>query len=160
MKRLITVVTFLFIMLSISGCGLFQKVVYVPVEAKKDSIVVEKIVERVDTIKVDVPNEVVVFSAPVDSSHLETGVAISDAWVDSSAVLHHILKNKKVSLEKEIVYRDSIKEVFVNVDKEIPVEVKVDVPYVPKYYKIINIILWSLVGLFVIFIVLKFYFKL
>ena len=40
-------------------------------------------------------------------------------------------------------------------EKEVPVPVEVKVPYVPGYYKWINIIFWCLVGGFVIFIVFK-----
>ena len=84
-------------------------------------------------------------------SHLETSVAISDAEIDSLGLLHHTLVNKKDSLKSKIqyidkiVYRDSI------TTKEVPVEVKVPVRYVPKFYQFTFILFW----IFVLFIVVK-----
>lgn len=129
---------------------------YVPVETKVDSVYVEKIVEHKDTIEIEIPKEVQVFVAKVDSSHLETSVAVSDAWVDSLSILHHRLENKAGNaLKKEVVYKDRIIEKKVEVEKEVPVEVEVPVKYVPGYYKWINILFWGLV----IFIVIVLYFK-
>lgn len=84
-------------------------------------------------------------------SHLETSVAESDASIDSLGMLHHTLVNKKDSLKREIkyvdkiIYRDSIQI------KEVPVEVKVPVRYVPKFYQFT----FAFFGIFVLFIVVK-----
>ena len=84
-------------------------------------------------------------------SHLETSVAESDAEIDSMGLLHHTLVNKKDSLKSKIqyvdkiVYRDSI------ITKEVPVEVKVPVPYIPKFYQFTFMLFW----IFVLFIVVK-----
>ena len=84
-------------------------------------------------------------------SHLETSIAESDAEIDSLGLLHHTLVNKKDSIKTKIqyvdkiVYRDSIET------KEVPVEVKVPVPYVPKFYQFTFILFW----IFVLFIVVK-----
>ena len=84
-------------------------------------------------------------------SHLETSVATSDASIDSLGLLHHTLVNKKDSLKREIkyidkiVYRDSIQI------QEVPVEVKVPVRYVPKFYQFTFILFW----IFILFIVIK-----
>lgn len=89
-------------------------------------------------------------------SHLETSVAESDASIDSLGLLHHTLVNKKDSIRTKIqyvdkiVYRDSIET------KEVPVEVKVPVPYVPKFYKFTFILFW----IFVLFIIVKLLIKL
>ena len=147
------------VMFLVMGCGICKRVQYVPVETKIDSIVVEKIVERTDTVEIEVPGERV-YVIKQDSSHLETAVATSDAKIDSTGMLHHSLKNKDVNLKKEIVYKDKIIEKRVEVEKEVPVEVKVPVKYVPDYYKRINIIFWCMVGtglIFVIFRVKKFF---
>ena len=147
------------VMFLVMGCGICQRVQYVPVETKIDSIVVEKIVERTDTVEIEVPGERV-YVVAVDSSHLETAVATSDAKIDSTGMLHHSLENKDVNLKKEIVYKDKIIEKRVEVEKEVPVEVKVPVKYVPDYYKRIHILFWCLVGtglIFVIFRVRKFF---
>lgn len=152
MKRFIFVLMmFLFV-----GCGIIHPR-YVPVESKRDSVYIETLIERVDTVKVDVPGESV-FVIRRDSSRLETAVAVSYAEIDSVGFLHHSLENKKVSLEKEIVFKDRIIEKRVEVEKEVPVEVEVPVKYVPGYYKWIERLFYGLIGLFVIFILLKVHF--
>lgn len=143
----------LLVLLMMVGCSTIK---YVPVESKTDSIYVEKIVERLDTILVEIPVEVKDIITMADSSHLETSVAISDAWVDSCSTLHHKLVNKSENpLKKEIVYKDRIIEK--EVVKEIPVinEVEVPVKYVPPYYKKINVIFWCLIGLLLLFLLYK-----
>ena len=89
-------------------------------------------------------------------SHLETSLAESDAEIDSLGLLHHTLVNKKDSIKTKIqyvdkiVYRDSIEV------REVPVEVKVPVPYIPKFYQFTFILFW----IFVLFIVVKLLIKL
>ena len=142
------------VMFLMMGCSICHRVQYVPVESKVDSVIIEKIVERVDSVYFPVPSE----SSEVvreDSSHLETSVAISDAKIDSNGVLHHTLKNKNTSLKKEIVYRDKIIEKKVEVEKEVPVEVEVPVKYVPDYYKWIHILFWCMAGTGIIFVIFK-----
>ena len=142
------------VMFMMVGCGICKRVQYVPVETSKDSVVIEKVVERIDTVSIEVPGEKV-YVIKQDSSHLETAVAISDAKIDSTGMLHHSLENKTVNLKKEIVYKDRIIEKRVEVEKEVPVEVQVPVKYVPDYYKWINIIFWCLVGTGLIFVIFK-----
>ena len=142
------------VMFLVIGCGICKRVQYVPVETSKDSVVIEKVVERIDTVEVEVPGEKV-YVVAVDSSHLETAVAISDAKIDSTGMLHHNLVNKDVNLKKEIVYKDKIIEKKVEVEKEVPVEVEVPVKYVPDYYKWINILFWCIVGTGLIFVIFK-----
>ena len=142
------------VMFLMMGCSICHRVQYVPVETKTDSVIIEKIVERVDSVYIPVPSE----SSEVvreDSSHLETSVAISDAKIDSNGVLHHTLKNKNTNLKKEIVYRDKIIEKKVEVEKEVPVEVEVPVKYVPDYYKWIHILFWCMAGTGIIFVIFK-----
>ena len=141
------------VMFLMMGCGICKRQ-YIPVESKVDSIYIEKVVERTDTVEIEVPGEKV-YVVAVDSSHLETAVAISDAKIDSTGMLHHSLKNKDVNLKKEIVYKDKIIEKRVEVEKEVPVEVKVPVKYVPDYYKWINILFWCMVGTGLIFVIFK-----
>ena len=142
------------VMFIMVGCGICKRVQYVPVETKKDSVIIEKVVERTDTVEIEVPGERV-YVIKQDSSHLETAVAISDAKIDSTGMLHHSLKNKDVNLKKEIVYKDKIIEKRVEVEKEVPVEVEVPVKYVPDYYKWINILFWCMVGTGLIFVIFK-----
>ena len=141
------------VMFMMVGCGICKRQ-YIPVERKVDSIYIEKIVERIDTVEIEIPGEKV-YVIKQDSSHLETAVATSDAKIDSTGMLHHNLVNKDVNLKKEIVYKDKIIEKRVEVEKEVPVEVKVPVKYVPDYYKWINIIFWCIVGTGLIFVIFK-----
>lgn len=141
------------VMFLVMGCGMC-KVQYVPVESKVDSVVIEKVVERIDTVSIEIPGEKI-YVVAVDSSHLETTVAISNAKIDSTGRLHHSLLNKNVNLKKEIVYKDKIIEKRVEVEKEVPVEVEVPVKYVPDYYKWINILFWCIIGTGLIFVIFK-----
>lgn len=150
MKKLIL---FLLMFLMVS-CGVCNRVKYIPVETSKDSVVIEKVVERIDTVSIEVPGEKV-YVIKQDSSHLETAVATSDAKIDSTGMLHHNLVNKDVNLKKEIVYKDKIIEKRVEVEKEVPVEVKVPVKYVPDYYKWIHKLFWCIVGTGLIFVIFK-----
>ena len=150
MKRFILLILAFLMM----GCSICHRVQYVPVATKTDSVIVEKIVERVDSVYFPVPGESVEVVRE-DSSHLETSVAISDAKIDSNGVLHHTLQNKNTSLKKEIVYRDKIIEKKVEVEKEVPVEVEVPVKYVPDYYKWIHILFWCMAGTGIIFVIFK-----
>lgn len=112
----------------------------------KDSLVI-----HTELISVALPLENHSIVTPTKKSHLETSVATSDASIDSLGLLHHTLVNKKDSLKREIkyvdkiVYRDSIQI------KEVPVEVKVPVRYVPKFYQFT----FAFFVIFVLFIVIK-----
>lgn len=140
----------LLLLILLNSCGTTR---YVPVESKVDSVYVEKIVERYDTIFVNIPTESKEIGMITDSSHLETSVAVSDAWIGKDSSLHHRLENKgDVSLKKEIIYKDRIieKEVI----KEIPViqEVEVPVKYVPEYYKRVSVGFWVLLSILIVIV--------
>ena len=140
------------VMFMMVGCGICNRVQYVPV--KVDSVYIERIVERIDTVRIKIPGERV-YVIRQDSSHLETAVAVSDAKIDSTGILHHSLENKDVELKKEIVYKDKIIEKRVEVEKKVPVEVEVPVKYIPDYYKWIHILFWCMVGIGLIFVIFK-----
>ena len=89
-------------------------------------------------------------------SHLETSVATSDAEIDSLGLLHHTLANKKDSLKREIQYVDKIVCKDSIITKEVPVEIKVPVRYIPKFYQFTFILFWIIV----LFIVVKLLIKL
>ena len=149
MKRFIL----LLVMFLVMGCGICKRQ-YIPVESKVDSIYIEKVVERIDTVSIEVPGEKI-YVVAVDSSHLETAVAVSDAKIDSTGMLCHSLVNKDVELKKEIVYKDRVIEKRVEVEKKVPVEVEVPVKYIPDYYKWINILFWCIVGTGLIFVIFR-----
>ena len=145
------ILLFLLMVIMVS-CGVGRRYTQVPV--KIDSVYIERIVERIDTVCIKIPGEKI-YVIKQDSSHLETAVAISDAKIDSTGILHHSLENKDVELKKEIVYKDRVIEKRVEVEKKVPVEVDVPVRYIPDYYKWINIIFWCLVGTGLIFVIFK-----
>lgn len=85
-----------------------------------------------DTIYIQLPAEEKETTTKRDSSHLETSVAISDAWIDDNG-LNHNLRNKKTQLKtvRDTVYiNQTITEYK---EKEVLKEVPVDVPYIPKW---------------------------
>lgn len=146
------ILLFLLMVIMVS-CGVCRRQ-HIQVPVKVDSVYIERVVERIDTVRIKIPGERV-YVVRQDSSHLETVVATSDAKIDSTGMLHHSLKNKDVNLKKEIVYKDKIIEKRVEVEKEIPVEVEVPVKYIPDYYKWINILFWCIVGTGIIFVIFK-----
>ena len=80
----------------------------------RDSVRVETVVRTEyvrDTVEVEIPVERVM-QIVEDSSHLETILAVSDAFLRSDGTLYHTLENKAgkrpVEVRKEIVYKDSI----------------------------------------------------
>lgn len=89
-------------------------------------------------------------------SHLETSVATSDAEIDTLGMLHHTLVNKKDSIKTKIQYVDKIVYRDSTETKEVPVPVKVKVPYIPKFYKFTFILFW----VFILFIIVKLLIKL
>lgn len=141
--------------LLISACSTPR---YIPVESKTDSIYVERIVERKDTVYLDIPKE---SSAQVADtlSHLETSVAYSDAAIEGGR-LRHSITNKDIQLKKEIIYKDKVVEVEKRVEVPVIKEVEIEKKYIPKYYKTINMLFWGLVSFFVIFIIVRLKLKL
>lgn len=123
------------------GCRTIQ---YVPVVEKEYVTVHDTTILHADTVKIDVPREVVKEVVPaVEELRMETSVASARAWLDTATVtLKGELKNKKSSLEKEvlwkekIVYRDSV------VTKDVPVEVEVvkEKKVVPLFWRIFGVI--------------------
>ena len=80
----------------------------------RDSVRVETVVRTEyvrDTVEIEIPVERTVQIAE-DSSHLETVLAVSDAFLRADGRLYHTLENKggkrPVEVRKEVVCRDSI----------------------------------------------------
>ena len=132
----------------ISGCSSPR---YIPSSSNIRIIAKDSLFVQTKLISVALPLESHTIVTPTKRSHLETSVATSDAEIDSLGLLHHTLVNKKDSIKTKIqyvdkiVYRDSIEV------KEVPVEVKVPVRYIPKFHQFTFILFW----VFVLFIVIK-----
>ena len=137
----------------ISGCSSPR---YIPSSSNIRIIAKDSLVVRTELVSIAIPNENHSIVTPTKKSHLETSVAESDASIDSLGMLHHTLVNKKDSISTKIqyvdkiVYRDSVET------KEVPVEVKVPVRYIPKFHQFTFALFW----IFVLFIVIKLLIKL
>lgn len=134
LKNLI-IILFSFLLI---GCGTCKKLQPSIQTIQRDSIVY---IERLDTIQVPVIKEKLVVETLSDSSHLETSIAYSDAFVKDGK-LTHTLENKDVKItgtvkvEEKIVYKDKI------VEKEVPVPVEVVKTKYPRIF-------WGLLVFFI-----------
>lgn len=93
-----------------------------------------------DTISVPVPYEVVREVLPdIDTSYLETSIARSVAYLDKDKKqLSHSLEQKgevKTKYDTVLV----VEYVDKYIEREIPVPVEVEKPYIPKFFWIITI---------------------
>lgn len=68
---------------------------------------IEKEILRTDTVLIQLPAEKVM-DIQSSYSHLETSLATSAAWVDSSFMIRHILENKAVSAPIGVIYKDRV----------------------------------------------------
>lgn len=131
MRKLIIIV---FIASLLASCGSPRHVATI-IETR-DSTKVEvrtELVERIDTVYVELPRQSEMVAVKDSSSHLENDVAESDASVDEFGFLHHSLKTKprgrlpvpsKNTKERRdsIVYRDK----YVYIEKPVYVEAKLN----------------------------------
>jgi hypothetical protein len=167
MKKIIGIVLLSIVMLFyLNGCGATKHVVVnnnTEVQTR-DSIIFRDSTRLVDSIiYVEIPREKVMeIISQIDTSYLETSIAESYAYVDTtSLMIVHSLANKDTVLQEKIVYKDRYitTEKIVYRDsietKEIPVEVQIEKKVYPKTY-------WWLLGFFVIVVgifVVKIYLK-
>ena len=91
-----------------------------------------------DTITIEVPKEKVVYVRPADTlSKISTSLAFSEAKVEKG-ILTHTLEQKgqmkaKIDTFFMVKYIDRI------VEKEVPIEVEVEKPYIPTFFWIMAI---------------------
>lgn len=133
------------------------KTIYVPTENTHRIEYRDSIVHIVDTLKVEIEKEKIVEVKPIiDTSRLETKIAISEAFVDTvSMKLHHTLKNKPNGLKMAIDTVVIVKTKTEYLEKPVIQEIEVPVKYIPKVFWFT---LWfSILG--VIFIIIKIYLK-
>lgn len=87
-------IIYLLAILALAGCGASKQL---PIESAKDSVSViikESIIYRDSVVYVEVPAEADKAILPADdTSHLETSLAVSEAWVKDGQ-LNHILSHK------------------------------------------------------------------
>lgn len=133
MPYLAAVIATLFILLGISGCSTIK---YVPIQTETiEKVVVKDSVTVRDSIVV-IPIERIVDIVPqYDTLSLETSLAKSKSWVDTTThTLKGEIQNKEQKQNKdrtEIKYIHRTDSVII----EKPVPYPEPVPYVPKVYK-------------------------
>lgn len=99
------------------------------IEYRDTTIYLEKVIE------VPVPVERVVEVVPrFDTLRMETGVAKAECWADTTnRVLRGRMENKQTALKGKIDTCFVVEYVDRFTEKEVAVEVPVDVPYIPKF---------------------------
>lgn len=104
-----------------TGC---TRKVYMPLEG--ETVTETRYIERVDTVTVSVavPAQSVANVTTDTASHLETGVARSDAWLDSLGRLHHTLENKPVELPAQVPVKSHERDSIVYRDRPVPYPVE------------------------------------
>ena len=105
------------------GCG---QIKYVPVQTEEKIIIRDSIIRVIDTVEVEVPQEVIKEVLPaIDTSVLETSVAKSVAYVDTlEKKLHHTLEQKgELKVKIDTCYITQTVEKIVYKDRPIEVEV-------------------------------------
>ena len=111
---------------------------HIPVQTIERIEYRDSIVYVNDTITIEVPKEKVVYVVPADTlSQISTSLAFSEAKVEKG-VLTHTLEQKgeikaKIDTFYKVKYTDRI------VEKEVPVEVEVEKPYIPTFFWIVAI---------------------
>lgn len=132
---------------------------YVPVQEKTIIEYRDSVVIHTDTVKVNVPYEVIKEVVPqMDTLEMETSIAKSVSYLDTNTLtLKGRLENKPVALEKEIFYKDKLVYRDTIKIKEVPVEIEVEKKVTPTWcwYSLgFNIIILLIIAL-IIFIKLK-----
>lgn len=128
MKNILKYIIIFLFLLPI-GC---TKAIYVPVQGEHTIEYRDSLVYLRDTIFVTPPVEEKENKTLQDSSHLETSIAVSDAWIDEDNNLNHTLKNKTDTVFKyvydTVVVSKIVKEY---IEKPVITEVEKEIPYVP-----------------------------
>ena len=131
MKRLFILILFLVAV----SCGTTK---YLPVETIEKIEYRDSIVYVKDTISVDVPKEKVVYVGPADTlSQISTSLAFSEAKVEQGVLTHTLEQKGQIKAQIDtffvVEYIDRI------VEKEVPVEVEIEKPYIPAFFWIVTI---------------------
>ena len=129
MKRLFILIL-LFVLVS---CGTTK---YTPVQTIEKIEYRDSIVYVNDTITIEVPKEKVVYVVPADTlSQISTSLAFSEAKVEKGVLTHTL--EQKGQLKADTFYK--VKYIDRIVEKEVPVEVEVEKPYIPTFFWIVTI---------------------
>lgn len=156
MKKIINFLNYFLVIMFFTlpmGCCTTKKIQEVPAVQVEKTVIKDSLIYVKDTIFIPLPTEEKEVITTADSSHLETSLAKSDAWIDSTGMLNHTLKNKEVVYK--YIYDTVIVTKTVTEYKEKPViiEVEVEKPYFPKW----SIILMVIAGLSLGYWIFKIY---
>lgn len=140
----------------ISGLLLFSCGTPKYITVKEKEYIKDTVLIKADTVKVEIPKEVVVNVVPqLDTLKMETSVAEAQAYLDTlTQTLKGTLKNKKTELKKEIQTIEKTK--FVERKVEVPVPYEVVKTKVPLWaWIMLSVNVGLLVG-FLLILFLKF----
>lgn len=150
------VVGIILLVLFLMSCSTTTKLVQVPISDQYNQTTKVKEIIKDSIIYVAVEKEKNVNVAPPDTtSILQTKYAKSMAKLENGR-LKHTLENRNDSIPVKIVYKDKIQVDSVFVKKEVPVEVRVDVPIRDNMFWISIIINIIFIGIRIFKIILKF----
>lgn len=166
MKNLVILFYLSLMLMVATGCGCHK---YLPVQnTVRDSVVIryqDTTIYHLDTIRIELPVESSsAVLASSDSSHLETGLAASDSFIDSTGHLHHTLWNKPGALQKEVLvpehhHTKEVQEQHQEV-QTVTVEVERELTWWQKLWITSGKILWGLISAIVLCLLAKLAFKL
>lgn len=145
--------------ITLIGC---TKVIYVPTQAETKVEIRDSLIIR-DSVVITPIERIVDIVPQYDTLHLQTSLAKSKTWVDTTThSLRGEITNKKQTQNKnrvEVKYINRVDSVVI--EKPIPYEVIKEIRYIPKAYKysmgfsivailfIIGFIIWKLKRLFI-----------
>lgn len=149
MKKFIEILKYFLVILFFTlpaGCCGTKKTKQIPVVQVEKTVIKDSTIYIRDTIYIPLPTEEKEVKTTADSSHLETSLAKSDAWIDSTGHLNHTLKNKEVVYKyiyDTVVVTNTVTEYK---EKPVIVEVEVPKPYYPKWSVILMVIAGVSIG--------------
>lgn len=148
MKNIVYLIPFLFLI----SCSTIKEI---PVQTIEKIEYKDSTVFIHDTITVEIPKEIIKEIVPQDTvSQISTSLAFSEAKIEKG-MLHHSLEQKgeikaKIDTFFVVEYVDRI------VEREIPVEVEVEKPYVPTFFWLVFVYACVVTVIWIIKLYLKF----
>lgn len=148
MKRLFLLIL-LFVLVSCSTTK------HIPVQTIEKIEYRDSIVYVNDTITIEVPKEKVVYVVPADTlSQISTSLAFSEAKVEKGILTHTLEQKGQIKAKIDTFFM--VKYIDRIVEKEVPVEVEIEKPYIPTFFWIVTIY----AAIITLLIALKAYLKL
>ena len=128
---------------------------HIPVQTIEKIEYRDSIVYVNDTITIEVPKEKVVYVVPADTlSQISTSLAFSEAKVEKGILTHTLEQKGQIKAKIDTFFM--VKYIDRIVEKEVPVEVEIEKPYIPTFFWIVTIY----AAIITLLIALKAYLKL